>query len=181
MSALDNHKPGCACPRCQGKARTAEREQAEREQAQTRRDTAWFAVMGQGGPDAVIALAVQHGGLDRAGALLEAGGFDAAAIISRWRAKAPHGLPLPVARHLNDPEAVEALRTSGIWAQRARARELAEEDTTARPATLARHDEAGRVLWSDRAGNPVFESQAARPMAQRSTVNASVPELGSEK
>jgi len=136
--SLDNHKPGCPCPRCQGKARTAEREAAEREQAQTRSDAAWFTVMAAGGPDAVIALARQHGDMGRAIRLLEAGGFPVADITDRWRAEVPQVRQFSSNANLfaddpeHSPEAMEALRTGGAAAWNAAVERLREKRAYAR-------------------------------------------------
>lgn len=187
MSGLDNHKDNCACPRCQGQARTAERERAEREQAQTRQDAAWFTVMGQGGPDAVLALARQHGDTGRAVRLIKAAGLNAAGISGRWRAEAPAQVSSGGSNPWtgdpgHSPEAMRLLsgytETDADGNQRhvpgseqayfAKVAELTEAREGQRNQRAARD----RVLWTDRAGQAVTEDNVAQPLhPQRSMVS----------
>ena len=183
---MADHKPDCGCKPCKDRQAAEAHRKAAAELEQARRDAAWMQVMGQGGPDAVLALARQHGDPERARRLLEAGGFPVAEIMDRHRAEAPHGLPLHVARQLGQPEAVEALRVHGTWAQRARARELAEEERAARAAEKpAGYDP--RVMWRTRGGGLVTDGQAPVMGAsigangapvQRSQIHNDVAELG---
>jgi hypothetical protein len=119
MTDLGKHKPDCNCPPCVQVRGVREREAAAARLEQTRRDVAWLAVMGQGGPDAVIALARQHGEPERAARLLAAGGFDAAGIMDRYRAEAPHAAQSSSneSMFVHDPEhSPEAMRLlNGFW------------------------------------------------------------------
>jgi len=82
----DNHKTSCGCGVCVQRRSAEAHRAAAAGLEQTRRDAAWMQVMGAGGPDAVLALARQHGDPGRAVRLLQEGGFDVAGITSRWRA-----------------------------------------------------------------------------------------------
>lgn len=185
------HKENCACPACAGHRTAEERHRAEAEQVQTRSDVAWLTVMRAGGPDAVIALARQHGDPQRAVRLLQAGGFDVAGITSRWRAEAPHatqrsskGNPWAGVPEHSD-EAMAALASGGGAAYRAKVAEL----TAARDAgKQARQQPA--VMWRTRSGELVVDGDApvmgvsfgpdGAPV-QGSRVSTGVPELGSEQ
>ncbi len=194
MPGSDGHKPDCACPLCRGAARVAERERAEAEQAQTRRDAAWFAVMGAGGPDAVIALARQHGDLPRARRLLAAAGLDADGIIGRWRAEAPQvrqfssgGDPWGASPDHDERVTTALLRGAGDGElARIRAEVAAEYWQAAAEKTVRRESS---VMWRTRDGETVMDGTAA-PMGvslspagapvQTSRVDESVPPLGAD-
>jgi hypothetical protein len=191
VTILSDHKPGCACKVCLSHQAAEAHRKAAAELEATRRDVAWFEVMGQGGPDAVLALARQHGDTGRrAERLLRAGGFDVSTIMDRWRAEAPNVAQSSTNPNLfaDDPEhsgeAMEALRTGGTAAYRAKVAEL----TAARAAEKQARQQSG-VLWRTRDGGVVTDGQApvigasygsGGAPAQRSQVHGNVPELGSE-
>lgn len=76
----------------------------------------------------------------------------------------------------HSPEAMEALRTGGTAAFRAKVAEL----TRARAAEQAAQQAQGSVLWRTRTGQLVTDGSAPVPPPQQSTVRTTVPPLAVE-
>jgi hypothetical protein len=106
--------------------------------------------------------------------VLDSVGYGARELAERWQADAPRQQAADEFRR--HPEAEEALRTGGPWAQRAKVRELAEAEQAARaPEKPADYDP--RVMWRTRSG-VVADGRAPVAPVQQSVVHADVPELG---
>jgi hypothetical protein len=174
------HRPDCGCTACTRARGGQEYREALAELEQTRRDTAWAAVMAAGGPDAVMALARQHGDPQRAFRLLEAAGMDAAGILDRYRAEAPY---VPQTSNnpslfANDPEHLAGYLLQPHWvtaedAEGNPVRQLMPPDEFAYRREVARltevkaqekADRAARetVLWRTGTGEVLREDERAR-------------------
>ncbi len=183
---MADHKPGCDCKVCRAWQAAEEHRKAAAEAEQTSRDSAWFAVMGAGGADAVVALARRHGDPGRAVRLLTAAGLDAAGITERYRGDAPQqssssGGAGPWAGSPDHDERVTAALQRGAGdGELAQLRErVAAEYRQAAAQRAARQQSA--VMWRTPSGETVRDGSSA-PMGvslgengapvQRSVVHA---------
>jgi hypothetical protein len=165
---LKGHREDCGCPACRGHEVTEARRRAEAEQAQTSRDSAWFAVMNAGGPAAVIAVARRHGDPGRAVRLLTAAGLDTAGITDRYREDAPQqssssgGAGPWAGSPDHDPRVTRALLRGASDAELSKIREQVTAEYRQTAAQRAARRQSA-VMWRTPSGEAVRDGSGAPP------------------
>jgi hypothetical protein len=186
MGLTNGHKPDCACPLCAGKARTAEREAAEADQAATVRAVArlgaWMAAQlaRQGGGSAPDVLRQALGPSD-ALRVLRMAGQDAGQVAAGWAAAAPV-IRQESAQHnsgyAGDPDhdvRVTALLQRGAsWAELNAVRAEVRDEYAGRAVQRQRQAD----VYYGRDQTPEAFPAGPDGLNQRSVVHTGVPELG---